>query len=60
MMYLVIMSGHVPVRRVVTAKGYPTGLAGTQMQPPAVNFNAFLTNILLCGFDFGDGAQVFA
>ena len=59
-MRLMVVRSHMTVWRVVTAKGDAAGLAGTQMQPPAVNFNAFLTNILLCGFDFGDGAQVFA
>jgi len=60
MMDLMIMRGHVPVGRIVTAKGDAAGLAGAQMQPPAVNFDAFLANVFFRGLDVGDRAQVFA
>lgn len=60
MMCLVIVRGHVPGRGVVTAEGHATGLTRTQMQPSAVLFNAFFTDIGLGGFDVSDGAEVLA
>lgn len=60
MMDLMIMRGHMPVRGVVTAEGYATGLTGAQMQPPAMDFDAFLTYVLLGGFDLRDCAEMLA
>lgn len=60
MMDLMIMGGHMPVRGIVTAEGYSTGLTGTQVQPPAMYFDAFLTDIFFSGFDLRDCAQVLA
>jgi hypothetical protein len=56
MMDLMVMRGHMPVRGIVAAEGYPTGLAGTQVQPPAVYFDAFFADILLSRFDLLDRA----
>ena len=60
MMDLIIVRGHMPVRGVVTAERYATGLTGAQMQPPAMYFDAFFADVLLRRFDLLDGAQVFA
>lgn len=60
MVDLMIMSGHMPVWGIVTAERYATGLASTQVQPPAMDFDAFLTYVLLGGFDLRDRAQVLA
>jgi hypothetical protein len=60
MMDLMIMRGHMPVRGVVTAEGYATGLTGAQMQPPAIYFDAFFADILLSRFDLFDRAQMLA
>jgi hypothetical protein len=60
MMDLMIMRGHMPVGRVVAAKGYTAGLTGAQVQPPAMYFDAFFTNMFFCRFDFCDRAQMFA
>src|ERR1700722_6046666 len=59
-MRLMVVRGHMTVGRVVTAKGDAAGLAGTQMQPPAVNFDTFFANIFFRGLPVGDGAQMFA
>jgi hypothetical protein len=59
-MRLMVVCGHVTVWRVVTAKGDAAGLAGTQMKPPAVNFDTFFANIFFRGLDVGDCAQMFA
>jgi hypothetical protein len=56
MMDLMVMRGHMPVRGIVTAEGYPTGLAGTQVQPPAMYFDALFADILLSRFDLLDRA----
>jgi hypothetical protein len=60
MVDLMIMRGHVPVWGIVTAERYATSLAGTQVQPSAMDFDAFLTYVLLGGFDLRDRAQVLA
>ena len=60
MVDLMIMRGHMPVWGIVTAKRYTTGLAGTQVQPPAMYFYAFFAYILLGGFDLRDRAKVLA
>lgn len=53
MMDLVIMCGHMPHRRVVTAERYAAGLARAQMHPSGVRFYAFHANELFSGFDLG-------
>jgi hypothetical protein len=60
MMDLMIVRGHMPVRGIITAEGYAAGLTGTQVQPSAMNFDAFLADMFFSGFNFGDGTQVLA
>ena len=60
MVDLVIMRGHVPVRRIVTAEGYAAGLTGAQVQPPAMDLDAFFADILLGRFNLLDRTQVLA
>lgn len=59
-MHLMIVCGHMPVRRIITAKRDTTGLAGTQVQPPAMDFDALLTDVLFSGPDLRDRAKVLA
>lgn len=50
----------MPVRRIIAAKGDSASLAGAQMQPPAVHFDAFFADIGLGGLNIGDRIQVLA
>lgn len=59
-MDLMIVRRHMAVGGIVTAKGYTAGLAGSQVHPGAVNFDAFCTNKLFGRLDFSDRAQMLA
>jgi hypothetical protein len=60
MMDLVIMCSHVPHGRIVAAEGYAAGLAGAQMHPSRVHFDAFLANVFFSGLDIFDCTQMLA
>lgn len=59
-MGLMIVCGHMPVRRIITAKRYSTGLAGAQVQPPAMDFDALLADVFFSGLDLRDRVKVLA
>jgi hypothetical protein len=54
------MFGHVGIGRTVAAKRDAAGLAGTQMYPTAVGFNALRAEVFLCVFYFRNCLQVLA
>lgn len=58
MVCLVKVLCHMPGGGVIAAEGGAAGLAGTQVYPGTIMFDAFFTDVVFRCLNFGDGFQM--